>query len=72
MEATYELCFDPEAGEALIYRSIPAGICGPFTEPVRCDSREAAERFAWEYGYATEGDWQAHANHDSAALAPWR
>lgn len=68
MTATYELCFDPRAGEALIYRSIDAGICGPFSETVPCDTRDQAEGFAVESGYFVVGGWEAHRNYDSAPL----
>lgn len=67
-EATYELCFDPCDRDMLIYRSIRAGICGPFSEPQPCASREQAEALAREMGYAVTGPWQAHTNYDSADL----
>ena len=67
-EATYELCYDPRDRDVLIYRSIRAGICGPFSETLPCESREQAEAIAREKGYAVSGPWQAHRNYDSADL----
>jgi hypothetical protein len=64
----YELCFDPRDADMLIYKSIPAGICGPFSESVPCNSREDAERIAFNMGYLISGEWAAHANYDSADL----
>jgi hypothetical protein len=68
MNSTYELWYDPRGADVLIYRSIPAGVCGPFSETVPCDSREQAERIARDLGYAIVGEWQSHANYDSADL----
>lgn len=67
-EPTYELCYDPCDGDVLIYRSIPAGICGPFSESMPCESREQAERIAREHGYAVTSAWQSYTNYDSADL----
>ena len=67
-DVTYELCFDPRDGDMLVYRSIRAGICGPFSESKPCESREQAERIACEMGYAVVGPWEAHLNYDSADL----
>ena len=65
---TYELCFDPRESEALIYRSIPAGICGPFSRVWTCDSREEAEQIARREGYALTGAWESSPNYDHADL----
>jgi hypothetical protein len=65
---TYELCFDPRDQDVLIYRSIPAGICGPFSESAPCESRAEAEAFARMMGYALISAWESHANYDSADL----
>jgi hypothetical protein len=65
---SYELCFDPSDADMLVYRSIRAGICGPFSESIPCTSREQAERIAFDMGYLVSGDWQGHANFDSAPL----
>jgi hypothetical protein len=67
-EPTYELCYGPRDSTVLIYRSIPAGVCGPFSETMPCDSREHAERIAREHGYLVTGAWSAHTNYDSADL----
>jgi hypothetical protein len=70
--ATYELCYSPSDADMLIYRSIPAGICGPFSESIPCASRADAERIAFSMGYLIAGEWQSHTNYDSADLAPLR
>lgn len=67
-EASYELCYSPREGDVLIYRNIRAGVCGPFTEPHPCDSREAAERFAAERGYRIAGEWKSGVNYDGVDL----
>lgn len=68
-EPIYELCFDPARGDVLVYRSIPAGVCGPFSEPFLCHDRGEAERIAEGLGYTVTGPWEAHTNYDSAPLA---
>mgnify|MGYP001572500241 CR=1 FL=1 len=65
---TYELCFDSRDAEMLIYRSIPAGVCGPFSETVPCRTRGEAERIAFGMGYLVASDWDSHTNYDSALL----
>jgi len=67
-EPSYELCYDPRDQDMLIYRSIPAGICGPFSNHVPCKSREQAERIAFGMGYLINGAWETHTNYDSAEL----
>lgn len=67
---TYELCYDPRDADMLVYRSIHAGVCGPFSESVPCTSREDAERIAFNMGYLVASEWQSHRNYDSAELAP--
>lgn len=65
---SYELCFDPRDGTMLIYRSVRAGVCGPFTESLPCQSREHAERMAEARGFQRTSDWETHTNYDSADL----
>lgn len=67
-EPTYELCYDPRDEDMLIYRSIRAGICGPFSDTVSCESREQAEKIARSKGYAIVGAWKSYTNYDSAPL----
>lgn len=67
-EPTYELCYDLHDSTVLIYRMVPAGICGPFSETMPCESREHAERIAREHGYVVMSDWQTYTNYDSAKL----
>jgi hypothetical protein len=65
---TYELCYDPRDHTVLIYRSIPAGICGPFSETRPCRDRKQAEALANALGYARTSAWTSHRNYDSADL----
>jgi hypothetical protein len=65
---TYELNFDPRDGEMLVYRNIRAGICGPFSESIPCESRAQAERIAFDMGYLVSGEWASYTNFDSAPL----
>lgn len=67
-EPTYELCYDPRERDVLIYRSVPAGVCGPFSESAPCESREQAEAFARDLGYLVVGGWESFTNYDSAPL----
>jgi hypothetical protein len=68
MTATYELCYDPRDANMLVYRSVRAGVCGPFSESVPCESREQAAELAFGMGYHIAGSWQSHTNYDSAPL----
>lgn len=65
---TYELCYDPREGDVLVYRMVHAGICGPFSPTVACESREQAEQIARDWGYIVSDEWQSHTNYDSAPL----
>lgn len=68
LDVTYELCYDPTDGDVLVYRMVRAGVCGPFSEPVACESREHAVRIAFVLGYTPSGEWSAHTNFDSCPL----
>jgi hypothetical protein len=67
-DVTYELCFDPDDGDVLIYRNVRAGVCGPFSERIPCASREEAERIARGMGYLMASEWSSYANYESADL----
>lgn len=67
--ASYELCYDPREANLIIYRDVRAGICGPCSETVPCESHDDAERIAFNLGYLVASDWQTHTNYDSADLA---
>lgn len=67
---TYELCFDPREGDALVYRNVKAGICGPFSEHVPAATREEAAAWAFSQGYLVSGIWESHLNCDTIPLAP--
>lgn len=41
--------------EAFIYRSVWAGVCGPFTEPQIVRGMGAAVELADDYGFAIDG-----------------
>lgn len=58
----YELCVERIASdgllptyEALIYRSVWAGICGPFSETVTLEGMGAVIEWADREGYVTTG-----------------
>jgi hypothetical protein len=61
-DATYEITWTPADGTALIYQSIPAGICGPFTGDEPAADRIDAEALALRFGLVRSGDWQTAAN----------
>lgn len=65
---TYELCWDPRDHTVLIYRYLKAGICGPSSETLPCQSREHAEQMAKARGYERTSAWESHRNYDSADL----
>lgn len=65
---TYELCFSPRENTVLLYRSITAGIRGPCSDTMTCESQEQAERIAFDMGFLIASDWQSHTNYDSAPL----
>ena len=67
-DVTYELCFDPRDATVLVYRSVRAGVCGPCSSTLPCESREQAEAYAVSLGYAVVGEWASHRNYDSVDL----
>lgn len=66
--ATYELCFDPAEGDTFIYRNLPAGICGPFSQKILATDRLEAATWALGQGYIVSGEWSSHLNGDTVAL----
>lgn len=53
----HELAWNPEERTATLIRSVYAGVSGPHGEATDVDSREAAERFAFDAGLIVCGDW---------------
>ena len=59
---TFEIIYDPAEGTAFVYRSIQAGICGPFTTRVPVPDRAGAEDEALRHGLLRSGAWTTAGN----------
>lgn len=55
-DATYEILLDQ--GTSHVYRSLHAGVCGPWTAPVLVADRSDAEADALRYGLMRSGTWR--------------
>lgn len=52
---SYEICYDPEAGTALVYRYVRGGICGPMTGRRAVEDRQGAEAEALQHDLMRTG-----------------
>lgn len=56
-EATYEILIDRTTGTTWVYRSLRAGVCGPWTTPTTVTDHTDAEAEALRYGLVRSGPW---------------
>lgn len=66
---SFEIVYDPAEGTAFVYRSLWAGVCGPFTEPVPVAGTLDAEGEALRYGLMRTGEWRRTGNGSDVAPA---
>lgn len=64
IEATYEILIDWTTGATWVYRSIRAGVCGPWTTPTVVADHIGAEAEALRYGLVRSGPWTRAAYED--------
>jgi len=61
-DATYEIVWDSKARTTFVYRSLRAGVCGPWTTPTAATDREQAEAEALRYSVLRTGPWSTTSN----------